>query len=54
MIFSENRYPLFRIMLLFGHDLFGKPVPNVPDHAMAIDDIAAIRNTGRTSIKGAW
>jgi hypothetical protein len=30
-------------MLLFEHD-----------HAMAIDDIAAIRNTGRTSIKGAW
>jgi len=26
MIFSENRYPLFRIMLLLKHDLFGKPV----------------------------
>src|SRR6516165_3399851 len=26
--------------------------PPFPDHAMAIDDVAAIRNTGRTSTKG--
>jgi len=28
MIFSENRHPLFRIMLSFlvEHDLFGNPV----------------------------
>jgi hypothetical protein len=35
MIFSENRCPLFRIMLLFEHDLFGKPVSTFPDHAPA-------------------
>jgi hypothetical protein len=35
MIFSENRSPLFRIMpFLIGHDLFGKPVPTFPDHAL--------------------
>jgi len=28
MIFSENRFPLFRIMLIsIEHDLFGKPFP---------------------------
>jgi hypothetical protein len=38
MIFSENRFPLFRIMLsfLFEHDLFGKPVSTFPDHALAL------------------
>src|SRR6266478_2441658 len=37
MIFSENRFPLFRIMLyLFEHDLFGKPVPTFPDHALVV------------------
>jgi hypothetical protein len=38
MIFSENRFPLFRIMLALdfaGHDLFGKPVSTFPDHAGA-------------------
>jgi hypothetical protein len=36
MIFSENRFPLFRIMHgLAVHDLFGKPVPTFPDHARA-------------------
>jgi hypothetical protein len=37
MIFSENRFPLFRIMLALdfaGHDLFGKPVSTFPDHAL--------------------
>jgi len=33
MIFSENRFPLFQIMLFIEHDLFGKPVPTFPDHA---------------------
>jgi hypothetical protein len=32
---------------VFEHDLFGKPVPTFPDHAVAIDDAAAIRNTRR-------
>jgi hypothetical protein len=38
MIFLENRFPLFRIMLylLFEHDLFGKPVPTFPDPALTI------------------
>jgi hypothetical protein len=38
MIFSENRFPLFRIMLALdfaGHDLFGKPVSTFPDHGSA-------------------
>jgi hypothetical protein len=37
MIFSENRFPLFRIMLYLSleHDLFGKPVPTFPDHALS-------------------
>jgi hypothetical protein len=26
----------FRFSLLFGHDLFGKPVPTFPDHAMIL------------------
>jgi hypothetical protein len=36
MILSENRYPLFRIMLSFRfeHDLVGKPVSTFPDHAL--------------------
>jgi hypothetical protein len=35
-IFSENRFPLFRITHgLAAHDLFGKPVPTFPDHARA-------------------
>ena len=38
MIFSEHRYPLFQIMLLFEHDLFGKPVSTFPDHALALVD----------------
>jgi hypothetical protein len=34
MILSENRFPLFRIMLLsLEHDLVGKPVSTFPDHA---------------------
>src|SRR5258708_37893272 len=34
MIFSENRCPLFRIMLSYlKHDLFGKPGSTFPDHA---------------------
>src|SRR6185312_15060391 len=33
MIFSENRVPLFGIMLLFAHDLFRKPRPTFRDHA---------------------
>jgi hypothetical protein len=38
MIFSENRLPLFRIMLfLMEHDLFGKPVATFPDHAVLME-----------------
>ena len=33
MIFSENRFPLFGIMLFPAHDLFRKPVPTFRDHA---------------------
>jgi hypothetical protein len=38
MIVSENRFPLFRIMLNFlaAHDLFGKPVSTFPDHALGL------------------
>jgi hypothetical protein len=36
MIISENRYPLFRIML--GHDHFGKPVSTFPDHALVMHE----------------
>jgi hypothetical protein len=37
MIFSENRFTLFRIIAsLFGHDLFGKPLHTFPDHALAV------------------
>jgi hypothetical protein len=34
--------------------IFRKTITTLPDHAMAIDDAAAIRNTRRTSIKGGW
>jgi hypothetical protein len=35
MILSENRHPLFRIMLiLLEHDLIGKPASTFPDHAL--------------------
>jgi hypothetical protein len=47
MIFSENRYLLFRIMLafLFEHHLFGKPVPTFPDHALDAERAAQTRAT---------
>jgi hypothetical protein len=37
MIFSQNRFPLFRIMveLFVEHDLFRKPVPTFRDHALS-------------------
>ena len=35
MIFSENRYLLFRIMLFGWSMIFvGKPAPTFPDHAL--------------------
>src|SRR5262249_33419420 len=43
MIFSENRFPLFRIMLLIEHDLFAKPVPTFPDHALEQSELLGWR-----------
>src|ERR1700747_1628192 len=50
MICSENRFPLFRIMrIFFTHDLFGKPVPTFPDHALATSRLAGAARTMRGS-----
>src|ERR1051326_8886073 len=34
MILSENRFPIFGIMLFAKHDLFRKPVPTFRGHAL--------------------
>src|SRR5215510_4214900 len=44
MIFSENRYPLFGIMLwLLEHDLFRKLVSTFRDHALGIDGATSLQ-----------
>jgi hypothetical protein len=61
MILSENRFPLFRIMLwtmiqtnwitaqilCFEHDLVRKPVSTFPDHALKADPQAREPTVGR-------
>src|SRR5207302_3417415 len=43
---SSNRH--LALSFLFEHDLFGKPVPTFPDHALTLNSAAAARSKGAT------